>query len=398
MAIQDDITRAVALRKQVSLGTIAPNDATAVVIRRASSSIGLSKDAISSNEINTNQQGSGIRHGMRRVGGDISGELSLGTYAQLMASALRRDFAAVAAVTGLTNVTAAAAAPHFVRAAGSWLTDGFRVGMMFRVGGFTTTGVPNNGRTYTITALTATNITVAEPVAAKASGDTVAFTPPGKVTFIPSTGHTNDLYTVEDWAPLVPQSQRFVDQRVGGFEVGISPNSMASIKLMFMGRDRQQAATQYFTSATAAGVGNLQSSQSGFVYFGGVLMGTFTQLSLSVNGNLSGEDVVFANITPDVFRGTIKTTGSFSVLYADTVTDQVFDLEQERDLLFKFTNDTGLASEAMTFTLPLVKLTGGTKSPGKNALVEQYQFEAAPGIGANGHQATTIQIHDTLAP
>lgn len=52
----------------------------------------------------------------------------------------------------------------------------------------------------------------------------------------------------------------------------------------------------------------------------------------------------------------------------------------------------------MTFTLPLVKLTGGTKSPGKNALVEQYQFEAAPGIGANGHQATTIQIHDTLAP
>lgn len=398
MAIQDDITRVIALRKQVSLGTIAANDATAVVLRRVSSTLGLTKDAISSNEINTNQQGLGIRHGMRRVGGDISGELSLGTYAQLMGSALRRDFATVTALSALTNITASATAPHFVRAAGSWLTDGLRVGMMFRMTGWTTTGVANNARTYTIVALTATNITVAEPVAAKASGDSVVVTPPGKVTFIPSTGHTNDLYTVEDWNPSTPQSLRFVDQRVGGFEVGISPNSMASVKFMFMGRDRQQAPTQYFTSATAAGVGNLQSSQSGFVYFNGVLLGTFTQLSLSVNGNLSGEDVVFANITPDVFRGLIKTTGSFSVLYADTVTDQFFDLEQSGPLLFKFTNDTGIASESATFTLPLVKLSGGSKSPGKNAIIEQYQFEAEPGIGANGFQASTIQIHDTLAP
>ena len=68
------------------------------------------------------------------LAGTLNGELSPGTYADFMAAALRRDFAAVSALTGL-SITIAGSGPTYTvtRASGSWLTDGFKRGRVVRL-------------------------------------------------------------------------------------------------------------------------------------------------------------------------------------------------------------------------------------------------------------------------
>ena len=160
MPIQTGQSLVIARKKESAYGVLPTNDSTAKRIRRTKTSLALTKSMIESAEIRDDLQVVDVRHGMRNAGGGIDGELSCGSYSDLMESVLRRNFAAVASLSALTNVTASATAPHFVRAAGSWITDGLRVGMTIRNAGWTTTGTANNGKNFTITALTALTLTV----------------------------------------------------------------------------------------------------------------------------------------------------------------------------------------------------------------------------------------------
>ena len=56
-------------------------------LRRVSSSFNLTKETYQSEEIRTDYQLSDFRHGVRSVEGNVSGELSAGTYADFLASA-----------------------------------------------------------------------------------------------------------------------------------------------------------------------------------------------------------------------------------------------------------------------------------------------------------------------
>jgi len=96
---------------------------------------------------------------------------------------LHRTFT-VSAVTA----TATASSSKFTRSAGSWATDGVKVGMKF-----TTTTVGNTADTYTITAATATDLTVTPAPADAASGaaDFVIQVPCGEITSIDGPGGSN---------------------------------------------------------------------------------------------------------------------------------------------------------------------------------------------------------------
>jgi hypothetical protein len=78
------------------------------------------------------------------------------------------------------HVTAAVAGPQYTRAAGSFLTDGFRVGSLVNWTGWTAPATGNNNRYFIITALTALQMTGifldGTPVVAKAAGDNVTCT------------------------------------------------------------------------------------------------------------------------------------------------------------------------------------------------------------------------------
>src|SRR5690348_14303670 len=79
---------------------VAPSASGAQLLRRVTSDLSLKKQTYESNEVISHLQRVEFRHGIRSVEGSINGELSPGTYKDFMAAALRRAFAAVAAITG----------------------------------------------------------------------------------------------------------------------------------------------------------------------------------------------------------------------------------------------------------------------------------------------------------
>lgn len=397
MALQTGTGLVIAARKESSFGVLPANDSTAKQLRRTRFGLGLKKDAIRSAEIRKDFQRPASRHAMRKVDGPIEGELSLGTWADFIGSALRRNFASVSSLAALTNVTAAAVAPQFVRAAGSWITDGLRVGMVVRMTGWTTTATGNNSKNYTITALTATQMTVAETVTAKASGDSVVVAIPGKITYAPLTSHTNDSYSIEEWAPDVTQSLRFLGCKVGSVDINMPPNEKCSISVGFVGQDRTKDTTQYFTSASAASTSQMQTGLSGAIYVNGTAVGVLTAFSLQVNGAPEARGVVGSNLTPDVFMGPIDVSGSFSVLWQDGTFDDYFDDETEVPIVVKLLDSTASAADFMTLTIPYAKLSGGDQPDAEKAIVQSFQFAARVGDGTSGYEATTLMVQDSLA-
>ena len=389
MPIQTQVLTKVIRKKEAVFGTLA-GATGAREFRKVSDSIALKKNKIQSAAIQTNAQRPMARHGGRTVDGNIGVELALGLIDSELASVVRRDWTAVAPLTGLT-VTAAAAAPHFVRSAGSWIADGLALGMLVKFSGFTAGAAANNGKLYTIIALTATEITVAETVAAAASAAAIGLTVPGKITYIPETGHTNDSYTIEKWYSAVGESYRFTGQRVASVNIGLAADDKVSAEIAYMGQDRKKDVAQYFTNPAAPGGGDMLVTPSGLAIINGKATKVCTNFSLDINGNASVGKVVGANVTPDVFMDMIDVSGQISVYYENGEMDDYFDQEQAISLINRL--DDGIGG-AFVIAMPYVKVFGGGES-GDKEIIRQYDYTAGPNAAGNGAGRSTILLQDT---
>lgn len=399
MPIQSAVGVVLAFRREATFGTLATNDATARQVPYVSHSLGLSKSAIESEEIRPDFQVATMRHGNRMVAGDLQLQLQAGTYSPLMEAALRRDFATVPSLSALTNVTAAASGTGgtFTRATGSWITDGLRVGMCVRMTGWTAPAAGNNARNYTIVSLTATVMTVAETVTAKAAGDSIVVSVPGRRTFIPTTGHTQASFSIEEWNPDVPRSNRFVGARVNEMRVGLQPNARASLSFALMGRDRQVAAGRYFTSATTPAAAVMQTGHNGVLVINGAVSAVITGLDLTVTHGMEALNVVGSNVASDIAYDTARVSGTLSCYFDTTALDDVFDAETEIALIVRTADDTSIGGGFIQWCLPRIKLAGGTFSTEARSRVQSFDFSALLSDGANGNESTTLVVQDSAA-
>jgi hypothetical protein len=197
MTIAVGVSKTLRYKKQSVLGT-AVSGSGAQVLRRVTSDIDLSKDTYQSNEIRPDMQVGDFRHGMWKIGGGVSGELSPATYKDLIQSGLRRDFAAVSPITG-ASITIAGSGPTYTvtRAAGSFLTDGIKTGMTVRLsaGAFNAANIAKNLFVLSVVALVLTVMPV-NGVALVAEGPiaTSTVTATGKYTYIPAIAHGRLLH------------------------------------------------------------------------------------------------------------------------------------------------------------------------------------------------------------
>jgi hypothetical protein len=389
MAIQTQVLTKVIRKKETAFGVL-PAAAGAREFRKVSDSIALKKNKIQSAAIQTNAQRPMARHGGRTVDGNIGVELALGLIDSELASVVRRDWTAVAPLTGLT-VTANVGAPNFVRSAGSWITDGLALGMLVKFTGFTAGAAANNGKLYTVIALTATEITVAESVVAATNAAAIGLAVPGKITYIPETGHTNDSYAIEKWYSAVSESYRFTGQRVASINIGLAADDKVSAEIAYMGQDRKKEVTQYFTNPAAPGGGDMLVTPSGLAIINGKATKVCTNFSLDINGNASVGKVVGANVTPDVFMDMIDVSGQISVYYENGEMDDYFDQEQAISLVNRL--DDGIGG-AFVIAMPYVKVFGGGES-GDKEIIRQYDYTAGPNAAGSGAGKSTILLQDT---
>ena len=389
-----------------------PGQASGQLLRRVQSTVDLSKDTYASNEKRPDFQIADFRHGVRRVSGKISGELSCKTYADFFAQALKRDFTAGASAAGV-SVTIAGTGPYTItRAAGNFLTDGFKVGDGIRlsVGALNVANINKNLFIVSLTATVATVITMnGSALAAEGpvTGCTIAVQ--GKKTFIPTSGHTDKDFAIEHWYADLGQSELFLGCKIDKLGLALPPSGMATIEMDVMGQDLAETAAkrggiattaQYFTTPTAITSTGAMAAVNGVCRIAGQPVASLTGLQFEIDPTFSGDAVVGSNIVPQLFAGPVKVTGQLTAYFDSVALRDAFINETEVDLLSAFTADNTATSDFLAMAFPRIKVGGAAKSDDDGGLIQTLPFQALLNVnGGTGTstEKTTFSIQDTQA-
>lgn len=405
MPIATGVAKKLVYKKQPGLGTIA-TAAGAQYLRRVTSNLDLKKATYQSAEIRPDMQRADFRHGVRSVDGTINGELSPGSYADFLGSLLRQAWQAPSTTGAILTVAAASttgASGTFTRSAGSFLTDGFKIGDVIRWTGWLTTGLPNNAHNFLITSLTATVMTGTMlngvAIGAKVAGDSVTATVVGKKNWIPTTGQIREYYTIEHAFTDITQSEVFTDCVISQANLKMPSSGMNTIDFPVMGLDMTAGTAAYFTTPTDAVGTGVTAAANGALYVAGAAVGLITSLDFTINGNYSAPGgVVGSNVDPDIFQGSIDVTGNASVYFQDGVFRDYFKNETEVSLIAVFTTSNAANADFIAFTMSRIKFGGSSKDDGEKGLIMTMPFTAL--LNTNGGAsladlATTISIQDS---
>lgn len=399
MAIAVGVAKRVVVAKESTFGTLAAGSGQE--LRRVQSTLNLNKEAYQSNEILTSQQIRDLRHGVRRVGGNIAGQISPNAYSLMIENLLRRSYAAVTGTTGAT-VTAANSGRTFTRSTGSWITDGFRVGMVVRFSGFTGGQTGNNARNYRIKALTTTIMTVGgsddEVIADVSNAPNIDCAAPGKVTYIPATGALNESLSFEHWFSDLTESERFLGCKVQSMSIQAPPSGIVPVNFQIIGQDMATAQAAAYGSPTAMTTDDAFASVSGAIWRAGTDLAVVTGMQFAVQANLQAGPVVGSNKIPDIFRGTISVAGALSAYFSSVTLRDEFIAESTGSVNLYLKSTTAVNSPFMVFHMPKTKLSSSEKGDADTAIMQQFSFAALENTSsATNEQLTSIMIQDSAA-
>lgn len=405
--IAQGIRKQTVVKKQAGLGVPA-SGAGGQILRRENSVFTLSKGTFESDELVSHQQSTGVAFGTDAATGNLQGLISPSTYKLFMQSMARKDFVAGVNSTALTNVTAATTTGSqgtFTRAAGSFLTDGFKVGDIVRWAGWTTTGAPNNAHNMMVIAITPTVMTVDTldqvAVGSKAAGDSVTATVTGKKTLVPLTGHTDDYYTIEEFYTDLVRSELFTDVKLGSMSVEIPASGNCKVTFAMQALKRALGAAQILTAPAAETTAPIVQSPTGMVLVNGVRQGILTGLSFAIDANLTVDGpIVGSKYSADLNRGKVKATGQFTAFFDSVTLQTLYDQNTVLGVYVALTSDGTGAAEFCKFGFSRVKLTGDTPDDGDKGVVRTYPFVAeidSTGGAAAEDDQTIFTIQDSLA-
>lgn len=398
MTIASGVFKTVAAKAETTWGT-APTASGAQYFRRVTSNLNLTKKTYESQEIRTDQQVADFRHGARSVTGGINGEFSNGTYQAFIEAMLRQASTAVATLTGLTLTTAASGAFFTAtRSAGDWNADGMRVGMVFQVTAGLQAGSLN--RNFVVVTVTTTVLTF-DPVdsltvAAQSAVPSCTITVPGKRTMVPSSGHTNISFTIEEFHSDIGLSRLFTGCKPTQMQLKLPATGMSTSDFTFLGKDITVNTSQYYTSPTAANSNSVMAAVNGAVYVGGTQIALITGLDLTVQGGHTVGETIGSNTTPDVFVGRVRANGQATVYLQDQTFLNYFVNESIVSISAVLAAGSAASNgDFISIFLPSVKFGGSTADDGEKGLIQTMPFTVIKGAGGTGLDATEIVIQDS---
>ncbi|MBB4146025.1 phage tail tube protein [Rhizobium rhizoryzae] len=330
MAYQSGRDIAVAFKQEVAFGE-KPATNGATFFRINSGGLSLTKGTIQSGENRRDGQTTRARHGAKSVSGQYVADMSLGSFDALIEAAFRGTFAPALVIDeatgGLTSITTTA--NSIVASAGSFLAAGVRVGDVVIPTNFQDAG--NNGRLIRVTGVTASTLTVAETLIANATPDTdFTLTRPKKLI----QGKVARSFTVEETEEDVDVSELFKGVRIGRLQIQLQPNGMIVLTFGAVGQDAEVlegAAAPYFINPAETATIGLTAVECGIRFGGGDVI-DLTALTLDLNLNASGVEVIGSTVTPEVFTNNAAITGSVTMLKKDALLQKAFLAEDQLSL------------------------------------------------------------------
>lgn len=396
MPLQSNVNVELRYGAETTLGT--QSAAAGQVLRRISSTLALAKDAFTSNEVRPDQQVYDARHGVRRVAGNIQGELSTKSYDDFIEASLRGTWAAGTSVQNTTpamsSATLAAAAGSggsltgtFTASAGSFLTAGLRVGDVVRVTGST----GNTNKNFRIVGMTATTLTVYPSPATATAASTWTIAVQGRKL---ATGVSQRSFTIEQYYPDIDVAETFLGCRIGEMQVSLPPTGMATVSFGVQGVNMLNttggAAPVFATPAAAASTGIL-AGVNGSLSVAGAPSALITQLDFTVSNNLNSQPVVGSNTVPEIFYGRTVVNGTLSAYFADQTMLNYFLNETELALAAQLDDANG--TDFMCFRFNRIKLMGATKTVGPDGgVILQSPFQSLLSSGQTGFDDGSLVI------
>ena len=403
MTIAAGVAKQLKYKQEVTWGTI-PAAGSAQLLRRVTSNLGLKKQTYESNELLPTYQRQDFRHGIRSIEGAINGELSPGTYKDFMAAAVRRAFTAVTAISG-ASITIAGSGPTWTvtRAAGSWLSDGVKDGYVGRLtaGSFNAANLNKNLIVVSVTSATVLTVALFPGVASLVAEGPIAastLTLPGKVTFAPSSGHTDLSYSIEHWHSDLSLSHVFSGCKIRKMDLGLPPTGISTANFDFLGKDITTAGAEYFTSPTAITSTGVMAAVNGLLVAQSGISTNVTGATISLDGNMTTEPIVGSNVYADIAEGRILVNGQLTALFQDAIMRDYFINETEVSLYIALSASSAVGSDFISLGLPRIKFGAADNDDGDKSLIITLPYtglyNSAGGAGVKSEQ-TTLQIQDS---
>lgn len=382
----------------------APGAASAQRLRRVATTLNLTKDTYQSEEMRSDRQIADFRHGVRRVAGDITGELSPTTYSDFFQALTRGTWGAV--VTPLTQAGGGTVTPNsagtFTFSLGDHNALGVRVGSVIRF----TTGVAagNLNKNFLVTGMSGTTgrvYAVFPAPTTEAAVATWSMTVAGKRLVVPNSSLVSRKLAVEVNAEDLDISRVFTELRVNSGSVSIPPSGMATCGFGMMGRNmvvRTGGSAPYFTTPTAETTTGVCAAVNGRLLIAGTAVGVLTGLEMNIDLGGESEPVVGQNFVPEIFLGRFNLTGQMTAFFENETLLNYFLNETEVSLLAHVTVGSGAQDHGMSFFLPKLKVGGAdlpTQGEGGQIITLPFQALRHAGDSATGIDATTMQIVDT---
>jgi Phage tail tube protein len=380
------------------------------VLRRVATTIKLAKDSYAATEIRGDRQVVDMRHGTRRVTGNVSGEFSPGTYFPLFEAGFRATGVGATGTwdqTNLTSVVMDKAASTIQFGSGDPVALGMRRGTILTFTGLSEPA--NNGKHFTIVefgGITNALLTVTPAPVTMAADMSFTASGPGKSVSIPSTGHVRRKFALEVFHEDIESARLYTECRVAGFNIGLPASGMSTIEFPFSGRDMELydadsdlGVAPFFTSPLPESSAGIFAAVNGMLRVGGSVVGVVTGLTLAMDLQASSDAVVGQNYVPEVFLGTNNITGQMTAMLEDNTFIRNFLNEDEVEILVSLATTNAPDAPSVTILLPRVKFSDADVAvQGLGAQTQTIPFTALKYTGtASGVDQTTMQIFDSAA-
>jgi hypothetical protein len=382
-AIQENVGVTLAYGPETVFGT--QSVAAGKRIARVTSSLVLGKASFASNTVRSDQEIADARHGMRRVTGQVAGEIMMEMWDDWFEALLRGTWTTGVVLTGteLGSIATDDATSKMTFTAGDPVALGLKVNDLFRLTDAHASLMGINFRVISFGGTSNREMVVDPPPAVNGADTIFTLTVAGRKL---TTGIVKRSFSIEQTMPSQDVSEMFLGCRLSQGSFRLPPDGMATITFDVMGqgsRNLVAAQSPGFVSPAAEPNTAILAGLNGALLVNGVPVANVTGLDFTFNNNMSQTPVLGSDTSPDVFHGLKVVTGNISAFIQDEELLEVFQNEDEISIVAILESSDN--TQFMSFGFYRVKLMGITRTIGADGgVIGQFPFQSLLDTGGNG--------------
>jgi hypothetical protein len=361
-------------------------------LRHTAMTLGVQRGSLQSEELREDRQISDFRLGAVSVAGDITTELSYGSFDDLLEAVCLGTWTPSASKAG-TTISALAVDSSLNDSAAGFVTAGFQVGDIVDVSGFT--GTPANNGTFIITSVTSSKLLLDElpggtpaTFVDDAAGEAVTVATVQSTLKAGTTRrsfsllrHFTDIDATGEGLPY----HLFKGVEFNTLALAVNPTAIISATFGTLGREgaapsNTPPAGSVFGSATTSAP---LDAFTGELRSGVDVVGVVTEYSINLENGLEVRNVVGSKLTIRPSIGRSNLTGSATVYFENATFLKKFIDEEDSSLSIELPDGDG---NSYVVTIPRLKFTGGqpdVSGQGSITLSMPFQGLYDPASGSN---------------